>query len=97
MVKTLLGFRPVYLVLVTNVTLVLAWIFDSDPQRLSRMPAQFGDCQNLSGTEYEWAERLGVALGIGLKGKKVLDALFMDCVVYAIIVVCGLSFAQHFS
>ncbi|XP_009345249.2 uncharacterized protein LOC103937059 [Pyrus x bretschneideri] len=97
MVKTLLGFRPVYLVLVTNVTLVLARIFDSGPQRLSRVLAGFGDCQNLSGTEYEWAERLGMALGIGLKGKKVLDALFMDCAVYAIIVVCGLSFAQHFS
>ncbi|RXH91871.1 hypothetical protein DVH24_020894 [Malus domestica] len=87
MVKTLLGFRPVYLVLVTNVTLVLARIFDIGPQRLSRVPARFGDCQNLSGTEYEWAKRLGVALGIGLKGNKVLDALFMVSVVYAIIVV----------
>ncbi|XP_009367936.2 uncharacterized protein LOC103957497 isoform X1 [Pyrus x bretschneideri] len=94
MVKALLGLRPLYLVLVTNVTLVLARIFDSGRQRHHRVPAGFGEGQTMSGSEYEWAERLGKALGIGLLGKKVLDALFMDCAVYAIIVVCGLSFAQ---
>ncbi|KAM1200604.1 hypothetical protein ACFX2I_016864 [Malus domestica] len=94
LVKTLMGFRPLYLVLVTNVTLVLARIFDSGQQRHHRVPAGIGEGQTMSGSEYEWAERLGKALGIGLLGKKVLDALFMDCAVYAIIVVCGLSFAQ---
>ncbi|CAN6681953.1 unnamed protein product [Malus baccata var. baccata] len=94
LVKTLMGFRPLYLVLVTNVTLVLARIFNSGQQRHHRVPAGIGEGQTMSGSEYEWAERLGKALGIGLLGKKVLDALFMDCAVYAIIVVCGLSFAQ---
>ncbi|KAM2544527.1 hypothetical protein TB1_016201 [Malus domestica] len=94
LVKTLMGFRPLYLVLVTNVTLVLARIFDSGQQRHHRVLAGIGEGQTMSGSEYEWAERLGKALGIGLLGKKVLDALFMDCAVYAIIVVCGLSFAQ---
>ncbi|XP_068313760.1 uncharacterized protein [Pyrus communis] len=94
LLKTLLGFRPLYLVLVTNVTLVLARILDSGRQRHHRVPAGIGEGQTMSGSEYEWAERLGKALGIGLLGKKVLDALFMDCAVYAIIVICGLSFAQ---
>ncbi|CAN6540093.1 unnamed protein product [Malus baccata var. baccata] len=94
LVKTLMGFRPLYLVLVTNVTLVLARIFNSGQQRHHRVPAGIGEGQTMSGSEYKWAELLGKALGIGLLGKKVLDALFMDCAVYAIIVVCGLSFAQ---
>ncbi|CAB4266535.1 unnamed protein product [Prunus armeniaca] len=96
MVKTLLGFRPLYLVLVTNVTLVLVRIVESGRRRLSGMAGRLGEL-NMPVDGYEWADRLGRTLQAGLVVKKVLDALLMDCAVYAIIVVCGLSFAQQLS
>lgn len=89
-VKTLLGFRPLYLVLLTNVTLVLARILGK--HRVSEGPDRGGEIR--TPTEgFEWADNLGKALELGLVAQKVLDALFMDCAVYAIIVVCGLSSA----
>lgn len=89
-VKTLLGFRPLYLVLLTNVTLVLARILGK--HRVSERPDRGGEIR--TPTEgFEWADNLGKALELGLVAQKVLDALFMDCAVYAIIVVCGLSSA----
>ncbi|PRQ27460.1 hypothetical protein RchiOBHm_Chr6g0305551 [Rosa chinensis] len=86
-VKTLLGFRPLYLVLLTNVTFVLARILGK--QRASERPGEI----RTSAEGIEWVAQLGRAVEIGLVAQKVLDALFMDCAVYAIIVVCGLSSA----
>ncbi|XP_062024533.1 uncharacterized protein LOC133740601 [Rosa rugosa] len=86
-VKTLLGFRPLYLVLLTNVTFVLARILGK--QRVSERPGEI----RTSAEGIEWVAQLGRAVEIGLVAQKVLDALFMDCAVYAIIVVCGLSSA----
>ncbi|KAM5565456.1 hypothetical protein ABKV19_019455 [Rosa sericea] len=89
-VKTLLGFRPLYLVLLTNVTFVLARILGK--QRVSERPGEI----RTSAEGIEWVVQLGRAVEIGLVAQKVLDALFMDCAVYAIIVVCGLSSAYQF-
>ncbi|KAM4074493.1 hypothetical protein ACJW30_10G097600 [Castanea mollissima] len=46
---------------------------------------------------YGWAEQVGNTLETGLVMQKALDAIFMDCSVYAIIVICGLSLASLFS
>ncbi|XP_050364347.1 uncharacterized protein LOC126783012 [Argentina anserina] len=83
--KSLLGFRPLYLVLLTNVTFVLARILFK--QRVFGLPGEIGS----SFEGGDWFALLGKALEIGMVVQKVLDALFMDCAVYAIIVVCGLS------
>ncbi|KAL6212599.1 hypothetical protein ACLB2K_017817 [Fragaria x ananassa] len=84
-VKTLLGFRPLYLVLLTNVTFVLARILGK-----KRVFERFEEIRD-SSEGVEWYAQLGKALEICLVAQKVLDTLFMDCAVYSIIVVCGLS------
>ncbi|PQM34278.1 uncharacterized protein Pyn_29592 [Prunus yedoensis var. nudiflora] len=60
----LLGFRPLYLVLVTNVTLVLVRIVESGRRRLSGMAGRLGEL-NMPVDGYEWADRLGRTLQAG--------------------------------
>ena len=91
--KSILGFRPLFLVLLTNVTVVVAELLKKQrssgttDRRENRAPPTDGN---------DLAGQLGKTLEIGLLMQKVADAVFMDCAVYAVIVVCGLSFAQKF-
>ncbi|XP_065850114.1 uncharacterized protein [Euphorbia lathyris] len=80
-IKSIICFRPLYLVLLTNLTLVLAQLLFNNQRGFTRI---VGD-----DTKYDWAEQAGNALEIGLLMKKALDALVMDCSIYAIIVVAG--------
>ncbi|KAF7817153.1 Transmembrane protein [Senna tora] len=93
-VKSILSFRPLYLVLVTNVTVVIAQLI-SGKQRGSERRA--GRQNNTSPEGDHWTEHLGRALEAGLVMRNVMDAMFMDCASYAIIVICGLSLVQLFS
>ncbi|OMO91003.1 hypothetical protein COLO4_18713 [Corchorus olitorius] len=48
--------------------------------------------KNVSADDNNWAEQLSKTFEVGLVVQKVIDAVFMDCSVYAVIVICGLSF-----
>ncbi|KAK6912691.1 hypothetical protein RJ641_022292 [Dillenia turbinata] len=87
-IKTIISFRPLYLVLLTNVTVVLAQLLYEKQSGLhvvghvtSKAPADDG---------YVWAEQAGNALEKGLLMQAIVSALFMDCSVYAVVVICGL-------
>lgn len=92
-ISSILSFRPLYLVLLTNVTVVLAQLLDK--QRSSGRDAR-GENKPPPASGNDWAEQLGKTLELGLLIQKVADAVFMDCAVYAVIVVCGVSFAWKF-
>ncbi|KAF4379369.1 hypothetical protein CsatB_001736 [Cannabis sativa] len=84
----IISFRPLYLVLLTNATVVLAQLLQiQGTRRENNTPS--ADVNDL-------ATQLGNTLEIGLMIKKGADTVFMTCAVYAVIVVCGVSFAQKF-
>ncbi|KAK6927425.1 hypothetical protein RJ641_006016 [Dillenia turbinata] len=87
-IKTIINFRPLYLVLLTNITIVLARLlsekqrgFHEDGHVTSKAPADNG---------YGWAEQAGNALEKGLLMQAIVSSLLMDCSVYAVVVISGL-------
>lgn len=46
---------------------------------------------------YGWAEQLSKSFEMGLVMQKAFDALSVDCSVYVIFVICGLSLSQLFT
>lgn len=94
-IKSMLSFRPLYLLLLTNVTIVLARLLVDKQTGFERAARDENETTSLNG--YGWAEQVGNTLETGLVMQKALDAIFMDCSVYAIIVICGLSLASLFS
>ncbi|CAL0303904.1 unnamed protein product [Lupinus luteus] len=85
LIKSLISFRPLYLVLVTNLTVVVAKLLST--KNIRRYAISSGGDQGDA--------QLVRALEFGLVLQNVVDAFFMDCSVYAIIVVCGLSLVQR--
>lgn len=82
--NSVISFRPLYLVLVTNLTVVVARLISSDKRRLN-ITSSGGD---------QWDAQLARTLELGLVMQNVADAVFMDCAVYAIVVICGVSLVQ---
>ncbi|XP_028754799.1 uncharacterized protein LOC114714235 isoform X2 [Neltuma alba] len=93
-VKGILSFRPLYLVLVTNVTVVVAQLL-TGKRRGSESAAERPN--RTSSDSEHWTEHLGRALEAALVMRNVMDAMLMDCASYAITVICGLSLVQLFS
>lgn len=81
LINTVISFRPLYLVLLTNLTVVIARLV-SGKQRRRR--------QNSTDSS-EWDSQLAKTLEIGMVLQSLIDAVFIDCSVYAIVLVCGLS------
>ncbi|GLT55450.1 hypothetical protein SLA2020_285700 [Shorea laevis] len=90
-IKSIINFGALYLVLLTNLTIVIARLLFCDHGAIER-PVN-GETKSAPTDEYGWAKQLSKTLDLGLVMQKVLDAAFMDCGVYTIIIVCGLSFA----
>ncbi|KAJ7958611.1 Transmembrane protein [Quillaja saponaria] len=88
-IKSILSFRPLYFVLLTNCTVVLARLLSEKPRGPGRVSRGEQKTPPVDGDD--WAEKLGRTLEAGLLVQKVIDALFIDCSIYAIIVICGLS------
>ncbi|KAL5130818.1 hypothetical protein HKD37_12G033817 [Glycine soja] len=84
--STVITFRPLYLVLVTNLTVVIARLF-SGKQRGSERRDNRGSSGD-GGGEYA---QLASILELCVVAQNVADAVFMDCAVYAVVLVCGLS------
>jgi len=85
--STVISVRPLYVVLVTNVTAVIARLFFG-VQRDSGRTRRSGSSSDDGGDEYSQLARM---LELCLVAKTVADAVFMDCAVYAIVLICGLS------
>ncbi|XP_062111322.1 uncharacterized protein LOC133822877 [Humulus lupulus] len=86
-IKSIISFRPLYLVWLTNATAVLA--------QLLRIQGSRRENKTSSADGNDLAAQLGKTLEIGLLIQKGADAVFMTCAVYAVIVVCGVSFVQN--
>lgn len=84
--NTVISFRPLYVVLVTNVTVVIARLFFG-VRRGSGRTRRSGSSGD-GGDEYS---QLAMMFELCLLAQNVLDAVFMDCAVYAIVLICGLS------
>ncbi|KAK9058853.1 hypothetical protein SSX86_023697 [Deinandra increscens subsp. villosa] len=82
-IKNIILFRPLLLLLVTNVTIVAAHSLLQKVKHRSTGEAGFA---NHIGTVLEWA----------LLMKTGSSALFMDCSVYSVVVICGMGFLQSF-
>ncbi|CAN0907037.1 hypothetical protein LINGRAHAP2_LOCUS24583 [Linum grandiflorum] len=86
-VKGILSFRPLYLLLLTNATVVIARVLLNN-QWSSEMVEMSSPSPSPSGAS-DWAAQASKALEISLMAKKAVDAILMDASVYAIIVVCA--------
>lgn len=87
--SVVIGFRPIYIVLLTNWSVVAARLFAGRQRGFGRLSRRGSD-ETLASSG-DWGAQLARTLEIGLLLQSVLDAVFMDCAVYAIVLVCGLS------
>ncbi|GAU34519.1 hypothetical protein TSUD_393930 [Trifolium subterraneum] len=88
LISTVISFRPLYLVLLTNSTFVVAKII-SGKQRGSDDRSRRRQ-SNADSSSDQW-NQLAKTLEIGMVLKSVVDAVFIDCAVYAIVLICSLS------
>ncbi|XP_058731593.1 uncharacterized protein LOC131603313 [Vicia villosa] len=95
LIKTVISFRPLYLVLLTNSSFVVAKLF-TGKQRGSdeRSRRKQNSASDTADSSDQYAQ-LAKTLEIGMVLKTVADAVFMDCAVYAIVLICSLSLVQH--
>ncbi|XP_008445046.2 uncharacterized protein LOC103488205 [Cucumis melo] len=92
-VRFLFGFRPLYLVLLTNATIVLGRLLSTKQKgfRVSdRRDSQVNPPEGQSSVE-----QIGKVLEASLVAQKAMGAILMDCSVFAVIVVSGLSLLQR--
>ncbi|XP_045795475.1 uncharacterized protein LOC123889985 [Trifolium pratense] len=87
LIKNVISFRPLYLVLLTNSTFVVAKII-TGKQRGSDERSRRR--QSSVDSSDQW-NQLAKTLEIGMVVKSVVDAVFIDCAVYAIVLICSLS------
>ncbi|CAI9093462.1 OLC1v1028964C1 [Oldenlandia corymbosa var. corymbosa] len=91
LVKSVIFFRPLYLLLLTNITIVIALLLEKQ-RGLPRPERQ--TTGNRSTGEQGLVDQLGAALELGLFISNVTGALLMDGSIYAIALVCGFSLAK---
>ncbi|CAA2963942.1 Zinc finger FYVE domain-containing 26 isoform 1 [Olea europaea subsp. europaea] len=88
--RSIICFRPLYLLLITNISIVVARLLlerkGSEERQTSSVPSVGGDGM---------IDQVSKALELGLLMQKIVGALFMDCSIYAVVLVCGLSTAQR--
>ncbi|GAB4837374.1 hypothetical protein Ancab_002251 [Ancistrocladus abbreviatus] len=89
-IRSIIQFRPLFLVLVTNITFIFQQLI-AEKQRNLEKAGNTAVKSPIADGFYSWAADAGKALEVGLMAQSVLSALFMDCSVYAVIVICGLS------
>ncbi|KAL7164392.1 hypothetical protein ACSBR2_040328 [Camellia fascicularis] len=91
--KSIMFFKPLYLVLLTNISIVLARLLLGKQRRFERIEQEANNVPSI-GDSFGFAEQLGKALESGLVLQNIMGAVFVDCSIYAIVVICGLSMAQ---
>ncbi|PSS17801.1 ATP-dependent 6-phosphofructokinase [Actinidia chinensis var. chinensis] len=90
--RSLIFFKPLYLVLLTNVSIVLARLLLKEQKWVDRVEQEANNVSSAGG--YDLAEQAGKALELCLALQNIMGAAFMDCSVYVIALICGLSLAQ---
>ncbi|XP_043702897.1 uncharacterized protein LOC122653039 isoform X1 [Telopea speciosissima] len=88
-VRSTIAAGPVYLILLTDVTLVIARLLFEEKGHSRKAKEEATPEPSEDGCD--WAEGLGKALEMGLILHKVIGAAFLDCSVYLVIIICGLS------
>ncbi|KAL8263364.1 hypothetical protein R6Q59_024713 [Mikania micrantha] len=82
-IKNIILFRPLLLLLITNMTIVAAHFL-------------LQNVKHRSAGETGFANHIGTVLDWGLFVKTGSSAMFMDCSVYSVVVICGMGFLQLF-
>lgn len=87
--KLVIFFRPLLLLMLTNISIVIARLLaeEAGSQRNQKTAAN-----GIPGAGM--VDQIGKALELGLLLQNIMGAVFMDCSIYSITVVCGLSIAQ---
>ncbi|KAI4379917.1 hypothetical protein MLD38_006154 [Melastoma candidum] len=94
-IRSVLMFRPLYLVLLTNITLIVARMILTQQSEIVR--SVNGEGKSHLGTGSDWVNQIGNNLELGFLLMKMMDAVIMECSVYSAIVVCGLRLARLFT
>ncbi|XP_047323457.1 uncharacterized protein LOC124927141 [Impatiens glandulifera] len=95
-IKSIIVFRPFYLLLLTNTTIVVSRLV-LDSQRGSSSSVKTDQQENdhvPSAGEFDLAEQIGKTLELGFVLQNVVGAIFIDFSVYATVVICINSFTQ---
>ncbi|WJX49783.1 hypothetical protein P8452_36175 [Trifolium repens] len=87
LINTVISFRPLYLVLLTNSTFVVAKLISGKQRGFDEKSRRR---QSSADSSDQWSQ-LAKTLEIGMVVKSVVDAVFIDCAVYAIVLICSLS------
>ncbi|KAL4393332.1 hypothetical protein HN51_021238 [Arachis hypogaea] len=90
LIKSITSFRPLYLVLVTDLSIVAARVLSGKQRGFRRSNGR----EYRTPSDGDQYAQLARTLELGLVMKNAMDAVFIDCAVYAIIVVCGISLFQ---
>ncbi|KAL6345000.1 hypothetical protein AAG906_007731 [Vitis piasezkii] len=94
-IKSITATRPLYLLLLANLTVVLARLLSDKQGGSNRAGKVVNKAPLESGNG--WADQVSRALEASLLLQKVVDSVFMDCSFYAIVVICGLCLGNLFS
>ncbi|CAN7032553.1 hypothetical protein IGI04_031359 [Brassica rapa subsp. trilocularis] len=89
--SSIVSFRPVFLLLLTDATIVLGRVLLShhgDPSSASRRETSVMNGQGI-------ADQVGNALEMVMMMKKIMNAVSMDFSLYAVFLICGLLFTQN--
>lgn len=95
-IKILTATRPLYLLLLTNLTVVLTRLLSD---KLGGGSTSAGKVANKAPPESsnDWTNQVSKALEAFLLLQKVTDSVFTDCSLYAIVVICGMCLGNLFS
>lgn len=87
--NSIIASRPLYIIILTDVTIVVARLLILGKREDHQETAEggSGDKEN---DEYNWTEAFAM-LEIGLVLYQTIRALFIDCSFYLVVVLCGLS------
>lgn len=86
--------RPLYLLLLTNATVVFAKLMLSKTLKPGRVGNGNTDHANENESGVDWVAQVGSSLEMGYLMMKVMDAVMMDCSLYATVLVCCISLLQ---
>ncbi|KAK9098899.1 hypothetical protein Syun_025944 [Stephania yunnanensis] len=90
-IKGIVASRPLYLLLLTDISIIFAPLFlkqsgcQKPQEELKKIPAEERNSH---------AEAIGKALEVALVLYKIFTAAFLDCSIYVVAVICGFSLAQ---
>ncbi|XP_041002225.1 uncharacterized protein LOC121247832 [Juglans microcarpa x Juglans regia] len=85
--KSVVASRPLYILLLTDVTIVFARVYLEKRREFDEAEEERVALQE-DGQNWEKAEKV---LERGLVAYQAIRAIFIDCSVYAVVVICGLS------